>query len=1469
MRLIFLSFMMLALAYVADAQNIQRFEYFGSESGLSQNSAYSMMCDRKGFLWVGTMNGLNRYDGVSFKVFSSQAGDGKSVANSRIEEIWQDEADYIWTRTYDGCYQYFDQRREVFGTLPVQSSESIEQATSFVQYASDLVFVGAERSGLYYMVLDENTQRYAVGNVPTPSVRGLFVDSRRNLWVLTSEGLICLDNKDIEARNFDGIEIKHENVTFTQLAVEMSNTVIFGTENNGLLRYNLGTETYAFMQNFQQLRGRDITHLMVAPTGHLLVAVDGGHLYDLDENLLQISEIAYHGQGVNDVDKLYLDKYRQLWITTLRPGVTRFSLASGSTRFYQLVPQHMQAGIDLERPFFYEDRHNNFWIGIHGGGLLKYDRIEDSFVSYRNNINDRSSIASNIVHCIVEDHSGQLWLGTGQYRGGLIKVIAEDRAFRNFTPDPNSPTQGDNVVRCLFEDPAHNLWVSTKSGKLYVYDEFYRPLRVFDGLPTTDGSTVRSITYSILIDREGYLWICTKGAGVFVSTTRLDVAHVAKQNLVFTHYTAAPSGREGSEGAVLSDDNTYSIVQDGYDNIWVCTYGNGLSRIKRNGNGVEIKTFGRENTNILSDKVRYLYIDSQRNLWAATTNGVCRVDGSKLNDDTLTFEHFVNSGDDNSLSYNDVCHIYEDTKGTLYFSTIGGGLNSLTYDENGSPIFRCYTSSDGLCNNAVYGAVEDNGGYIWISTENGISRMEPKNETFESFNVNTGLSFNSFSEATIAKLHNGKIVFGGYMGFITALPLQIATSPYKGELELTSLQLANREQQIADDSPLSQSIGYTEQIELKYSQANISIGYRSLDLLDPANTRYAYILEGLETQWNYVGNLDRATYTNLPAGEYVFRVKCTFRNGQWSDTTRDLKIIVQAPWWKTAPAFTFYAVVMVALILFIIKFYTNIHQFRSELTVEKRLNDVKLQFFTNIAHEIRTPLTLIVAPLESLMNSDYEMVPSVQAKMMMIQRNTNRILMLVNQLLDFRKVQNKKMRLKVSETNMEDLVTQVGDNFRPLAEHKNIDYVINIQPDTKPVWIDSAEIDTVVYNLLSNAFKFTDNGKKITLSLAQDEAYTSIIVSDEGRGIADVNPEILFKRYTILSENELSGTGIGLSLAYELVHLHGGDIHVESEVGRGTTFTVRLLNNREHFENNPMITFGSQHITRHVTNKKVYVDEVREAETAVETGRPKRTILIVEDNPEILNYLCQSLADTFECVRASNGQEGLLAVKKSNPELIITDMMMPVMDGPEMIRQLRDDVATSHIPIVALTAKVSLAEQAEIYSMGVDGYISKPFSVEQVKALAENLLEKRKQILEHLVSRPNIQIDDAQNGDDYKADNQDINVNIPSKDKEFIQQLVKYTEENYKRDLSIDEFADHFHMSRTVFYNKVRSLTGSSPLDFVRQIKFRIAELLLKKGFNVSEVAFEIGYSDVKYFSKQFRNQFGYTPSQVKKILPE
>ena len=699
---------------------------------------------------------------------------------------------------------------------------------------------------------------------------------------------------------------------------------------------------------------------------------------------------------------------------------------------------------------------------------------------------------------------------------------------------------------------------------------------------------------------------------------------------------------------------------------------------------------------------------------------------------------FRNPGNSNGLSYNDIVHIFEDSKGRIWLGTFGGGADMIDMQSDQKFSFKHFTSENGLSNDVVFGILEDNKGNIWLSTENGLTRLNPEKETAVIYNTYNGLNFNNFSENTCFKRKDNSLCFGGYLGFEVVYPDNLIPDAVKPQIELTSFQLFNKEVPVNQSgSPLSKNISFTDKIVLRYNQSSFSINFSALDFLDPGKINYIYKLDNFEDDWNNVGNQHKATYTNLSPGKYIFRVKSLKSNNLSGSDERVLQIHIRPPWWKTFPAYLSYLILITAIAVSIFKTAARLSQYRNELLVEKKVNELKLQFFTNISHEIRTPLTLIIGPIEDILTT-HGISPKNRTLMEIIHKNAKRMLHLTSQLLDFRKIQNNKMILKISEIDLIAFTRGVYESFIPLAKHKDIHYSFQTAIESLMIYADPSKLDTIIYNIISNAIKFTDQGKHVTVKIRNADSgnLVDISVYDEGPGIPQKNLSDIFTQYTILSNRDLAGTGIGLSLSYELAKLHHGDILISSVEGEGSIFTIRLPKDIMHYRESDIILQGEHDGTSaNFSHQSEDIEEVNQ-EDITETfpdSVKRHSLLIVEDNQEILKYISQALRSSFTCIGAKNGEEGLHIAQKMNPDIIITDIMMPGINGMEMTRLLKEDFNTCHIPVVMLTSKVDMSDQIAGFEIGAEAYILKPFNLEYLKAVTSNLLNQRSKVMARFI----------------------------------------------------------------------------------------------------------------------------------------
>lgn len=779
-------------------------------------------------------------------------------------------------------------------------------------------------------------------------------------------------------------------------------------------------------------------------------------------------------------------------------------------------------------------------------------------------------------------------------------------------------------------------------------------------------------------------------------------------------------------------------------------------------------------------------------------------------------------------------------------------------DQNNFDLgFHHLTTDHGLINNTIFGMEEDGYGNLWISTQRGISKYRPENGGFENFDSDSGLDCDEFNENASLSLMNGQLLYGNTLGMLLIKPEKYSSYLFEPPVVFTSFSLFNKEiKTYGEKSPLSKHINYTEEVILKHNQSSFSIEFSALSFFDPEKNRYAYTFEHFDDTWYDVSNQRRATYTNIPPGEYIFKVKAANRDGTWNETPRELRITILHPWWQTFPAYLVYVVLTALVIVVFVRVYKKYHDLQTNLRVEKRVNEIKLQFFTDISHEIRTPLTLILGPLDDIRRAALPLPSNVSHSIDMISRNTKRILLLVNQLLDFRKAQNQKLKLRVQHVEMASFVSTVCQNFQQLALQKDISFSYTEAKTGSRAWIDPEKMDSVLFNILSNAFKFTERGKSISVVLREDADFLVIEVTDEGRGIPKDKLPLLFKRFNTFSANDVSSpsTGIGLAYAYELMKLHHGNIAVESQVGYGSRFSIQIRKGHRHFNKRDIASPGyDRQISEfHSTTNEYCLDVIPDTQLSISSAKSenRNKIVVVEDDVEILNYLISVLSPSFSVHHAMNGRDGIDLIKEINPKVIITDLMMPEMDGLTMTKEIKLDFSVSHIPVIMLTAKSDINDQIMGIDYGAEAYISKPFNAAHLLSVVENMIKQRAIIAEK-----------------FRSLAFSSSIEVTNQDEAFIKRVIKRIEENCQDpNFNVQELISHSNLGRTVFFNKVKGLTGLAPVEFIRKIRLDIAKKhLTENRCGVAEAAFLAGFSDVKYFSKSFKKEFGINPSEYRK----
>ena len=767
--------------------------------------------------------------------------------------------------------------------------------------------------------------------------------------------------------------------------------------------------------------------------------------------------------------------------------------------------------------------------------------------------------------------------------------------------------------------------------------------------------------------------------------------------------------------------------------------------------------------------------------------------------------------------------------------------------------------------------IEDKEGSLWVISENALTRFNPEKETFEYYDKKYMQQELYFTEAAPV-LENNQLLLGTDIGILKISPEHLQKSNYAPPIVFTGFKIQGTSQDL--------DINDLEELRLKPSERNVTFQFAALDYVAPESISYAYRLKGLEEKWNEVDNSRSASYINLPPGEYELQIRSTNSDGVWMEKARILPITVLPTFWETYWAWILYVVLFVLSTATIVYIILYIYRLRHQINIEQQLANIKLRFFTDISHELRTPLTLIASPVSEILEHE-TLTTNARKHLTLVHKNTERMLHLVNQILDFRKIENKKMKVLLEKTDVLSLLQKVMDNFRLIAEEKNINYQLETNQEAIETWIDQDKFEKIIFNLLSNAFKYTPANKSITVIANVESSRLIVSIKDEGIGIDLQKQQTLFQRFeTLVKFNILQpSSGIGLSLVKELIELHCGNIEVKSQPGVGSEFTVILPMNQKVYEgreNTEFILNDGNSVPAEKKNEiRPMVEiasmaDITPSETAKEPNQISNeedpvSILIVEDNVELRNFLSDILSESYRVLTATNGQEGLNQAREYIPDLIISDIMMPAMDGLDMVKNIKENREICHIPIILLSAKSSLDDRISGLEQGIDDYITKPFSATYLKIRIKSLLHQRKELQEIYWKAWSEKLNNTQETtlEEKLTPSQP---QIISYDEQFMQQVMQVMEEQMENsELTVDEFAQLLNLGRSVFYQKLKSIIGLSPVDFIREIRIKRAVQLIDSGeYNFSQVAYMTGFNDPKYFGKCFKRQMGMTPSEYK-----
>ena len=1286
-------------------------------------------------MWVGTEDGLSRYNGYDFKIYRNDPSSDHSLLTNRILAIFEDSTGTLWVSTGKGTLHRYSRDLDAFVRMTNFNNLVVNNIKEDSHHR--VWFVGTTIQS--FDLGNGQWTDYTTSFKGRLSIIGIEEIRDNDFWIAADTVLYKWNRKSGDLRTF-----AHE-------------------------QGNPQTLSYNFLYNMAK------DH-----RGNLWIATRGGGLDRIDGitnkfTHFKADEIRENGPLVN-VIRIVCPDGDYVWLGTENGGVSRLDTHTGKFEHFVAEKEYPKSVSDNSIKAMYKDKQGRLWVGTYSFGLSVIDPYQDKFTAFK------TRYKNTVVNALHKDSKGRFWIGT---EGGVIKI--ENGKTSYYLHEPLESGQSGVPVLSIYED----------------YDQT--------------------------------IWIGSWSEGLFTFNDRLDV---------FERYATV-----GDDDYSLSNQHVFGIFQEGKGgDIFVATHF-GLNIIQA-GNG-KIARYMVDSTwteDATMNNLRMVFADKDSNLWVGTNSGL-----RLFNRDKKRMVPVFSESEDyaeNILSV--IFTLFEDSKGRLWAGTESG-----LYHLKDTKTFDRYTIDNGLANHNIKGILEDSRGYFWISTSNGMSLFDPDSGKFKNYDDSDGLLVNGFKGNSTFKDQDGILYFGGSNGIITFDPLEIMDNPYVPNVVLEDFRVFNKSVSVnGPDSILSRHISETTELRLKDDYNIFSIEYAALNMSASDKNQYAYRLIGFDNEWNYVGSTRSSTYTNLDPGNYTFEVKASNNDGVWSSTPTRLTIIVLPPWWASPLAYAGYTVLVVLLLYFFRRLTLMRAHFINDLRLERlrlesaeRLNKAKLQFFTNISHEFRTPLTLIMGPVQNLIDSS-GIDGGIKNKLQAINHNVLRLHKLVNQLLDFRKAESGSMKITAMENNLVDFVKDIKKSFDPLADQMAADFTIRSSHEEIMVWFDHDQMEKVIFNLLSNSFKKIQRNGVVTIKLSCNVDQVEMSVFDNGSGIKKQHLETIFEPFFSYEEGQHStGTGIGLSLSKSLVELHKGQLAVESVEGQFARFTVTLPLGNTHFKPSEIVPLEFNPQTAPTTPLSVTSGEAVEGSLQTQIDLP--TILVVEDNFEVSAYVRSILAGEYKVETAFDGREGMKKALQLIPDLIISDVMMPIMDGIALCTELKRNQATCHIPVIMLTARTSDAFKIEGLETGAEGYITKPFNSKVLALKVRNLLESRHRLYEAFADVKTLHLEPK-------------NVAITSRDEKFIQQVLESVEENMTNTgYSVDDLCKGVGMSKATLFRKLKGLTGQSANEFIRTIRLkRAAQLLAKSDFSVSEVAYMVGFNDPKYFRNCFKKLFSQTPSE-------
>jgi len=1426
------------------------------EDGLPHNTVHCTIKDTDGFMWFGTWYGLTSFDGVKFKTYNNRDDYYTDIPPNKVQTIVEAIDGNLWVKTIDHKLYLFDKKNEhyydVFNEIKKKYSVSpkiikIQKTETgdllLLTKNKDLLKAVSKGNGSIEVTLLYDSQSKREHKL----INNLLIEDENYInW-------IGIDYKIISCKKGAVLKSKPSDFVLRKIAPEsgqefscafLANKVLWLGDNNGRIfkiDYITGNITKITL-----LQGSGaIQNIMSGNGKNLFISTSNKGVFEYDERTTSLIKII--SLSANEiVNSAYVDSYDKLWLEINQSSIIYFDPFHKFLKRFVLPSGKVNNTLKLQ-----DGKELGMFFLTTSGDLAWFDRSQTNITLLNEQKELKENGVKKVFFDLLLDKDNILWLTSTS--NGIFSISFPKQQFNLFQlASPNHTSTDDNAVKTMFQARNGDIWVSTRQAEVFQLDRNGKTKQIFSAKNNFIGNV-----YHIMEDHKGNLWFSTKGNGLVLA----EVNSASSSGYRFTRFSY-----DERNPTSISGNDVYYTFEDSSNNIWVGLFGSGLNLISQKNSEVSFKhkfnSFEHYPKYGLYMEVRNITEDKEGRIWVGTSDGLMSFDSHFKQPNQIDFEIYRNEMVGSNISDNDIYVLYKDAASQIWISVFGGGLNKLVgYDKKSKlPIFKSYSQKEGLNSDVILSIVEDNDNALWLATENALSRFDKTKETFRNFDSYDGFINVQMEEESALKCLSGDLWFGNRKGILAFNPQKIETYNCEYKTFIVDFLVSNRELRSFKDKPiLKESIRYVKSITLNHNQSTFVIEFAALNYYNQSRVSYKYILEGFETEWHFNGKNRIASYPNIPPGKYLFKVQSIDEANALLKSERTLEIFILPPWWLTWWAYTIYGILALLLIYAAIRGVLFYIKMRNDIYVEQRVSELKIKFFTNISHELRTPLTLIMGPIQELKQIQ-QLSDKSKQYISLIEKSASQMLQLVNQILDFRKIQNGKMVLHVSQFDLNKVIGAFQKEFVVMSEENEISYTFQLPDEDILIWADKDKLEIVIRNILSNAFKFTHSGGSIFVSagLTEDGLSCYVRVEDTGVGIPQNKIAEIFERFA-QGENAKNayyqGTGIGLALSKEIVNLHHGNITAESNANQGSVFTVELLLGKEHYKPSEAIFYVGDTVTEIPAADSETDSEEEIPEDSVDNKNDFPTLLVVEDNKDLRDLLKLQLDDKYKVYSAGNGVEGLKKVNLYHPDIVVTDQMMPEMSGMEMLQHIRNDFQISHIPVIILTAKHDEETKIKAINMGANAYITKPFSKEYLIARIEQLLTERKAFREKIWKHE--KFEEQENSESYEN-------YLVKKDIQLLEKIHQVIEENIDNsDFNIDNIADNVGLSRSAFFKKLKSLTGLAPVDTVKEVRLtKSVELLKNTDMTISEIAFAVGFKEAGYYGKCFRKKYGQTPTE-------